>query len=200
MHAISHALRAAALALMAALVGALAACQSAAPQPPLLSSLDQAKRYGYADRTLGPDRLEVAYFGPRRVLTSFSPNPSDAETQPARAEAADLATWHAADVALGRGFKGFRIVDRDIHVDSAPGAFSFGSGMDPVPTWRYPGGFIYGPQFYAAPANAYVQVRATLTVELRNELTPGDYDAAATIERLRAAYPRAEIESARRAP
>jgi len=196
MDEISHALRAGALALAAVLVGALAACQPSAPQPPMLSPLEQAKRYGYADHTLTPDRIEVTYFGPRRAVASFAPNPSDAETLPARTEALDLATWHAADIALARGFKGIRIVDREVHVDSTPGSFYAAPGMDLAPTWRYPGGFIYGPQGYFPPASTYVQVRTTVTVALVNDLAPGDLDAAATIDRLRAAHPGAEIESA----
>jgi len=199
MHELSHVLRRGALALTAVLLGALAGCQSA-PQAPMLSPLDQSKRYGYTDHTLASDRIEVTYFGPRHSVASFAPTPSDAETQPARTEALDLATWHAAEIAEARGFKGFRIVDRDVHVDSSPGSFYAGPGMDPVPTWRYPGGFIYGPQSYIPPSNAYVQVRTTLTVALTNDLQSGDLDAAATIDRLRAEYPGAEIESARRIP
>jgi len=38
----------------------LAACTAA---PPLLSPLEQAKRYGYSERELAPDRFEVSYQG-----------------------------------------------------------------------------------------------------------------------------------------
>jgi hypothetical protein len=214
MHELSHALRRGRPALtplwvavrvgvlMGVLVGALAACQSGpqGPLAPMLSPLDQSERYGYLDHTLGSDRFEVIYFGPRHTLASFAPNPSDVETQPARTEALDLATWHAAEIALTHGFKGFRVVDHDVHVDSSPGSFYGGAGMDPIPTWRYPGGFTYGSQGYAPPANTYVQARATLTVVLTNDLQPGDLDAAATIDRLRAQYPGAESETSGRAP
>ena len=180
-----------ALALAIALVG----CQTAPPLPPL-SPLEQAKQFGYTDRDIAPDRFEVTYLGPRRRVISAVPTPRDAETQPARTEAMDFATWRAAQIALARGIKGLRIVDRQTHVDSHPeGPYPLGGNSWPY--WRYPGGFIYGPPgFYSVPA-VYFQARATVTVQLLAEpQQPDDLDAAATIARLRAAHPDAEGPSA----
>lgn len=173
-----------------ALAAVLAACQ-ATPRPPLLSPLDEAKRYGYTERELAPDRLEVSYLGPRHHVASYVPMPRDADTQSARSEAFDLASWRVAQLALTRGYAGFRIVDRDTQVDSTPEAFYAGPEWG-GPVWRYPGGLTYGaPGFYATPY-LRIQVRTTLTVVLLRTLEPGDEDAHAVIERRRAARPHAE--------
>jgi hypothetical protein len=171
-----------------ALAAALAACQ-AGPPPPLLSPVEQAKRYGYAERELAPDRVEVTYMGPRRRVASIVPTARDADTQPARTEAVDFALWRAAQIALARGFEGFRVVDRQITIDSQPDAFYPGPEGAAWPYWRYPGGFIYGPPGFAATPYLSLQVHAVLTVQLVHDLQPGDEAAGAAIERLRGAHP-----------
>jgi hypothetical protein len=168
----------------------LAACTTAPPLP-LLSPLDQAKRYGYTERELAPDRLEVSYVGPRhRVPFAASPLPEPV-VQPVRAEALDLALWHAAEFALARGVKGVRVIERQSFVDTRPELLP-DVGWSPWPTWRYPTGFMYGPPGYAGVPDLYIQARATVTVQLVPEPQGDDLDAAATITRLRAAHPDAE--------
>lgn len=174
-----------------AVAAALAACQTG-PAPPLLSPLDQAKRYGFTERELAPDRVEVTYLGPRRRVTSYMPKPRDGDTQPARTEALDLATWRAAQLALARGFKGFRVVDRQTHVDSHLDTFYPGPESAGFPYWREPGALIYAPPSAYAPPLLTIQALAVVSAQLLNELQPGDQEAAAAIARLRAAYPGAE--------
>ncbi len=174
-----------------ALAAALVACQTG-PAPPLLSPLDQTKRYGFAERDVGPDRVAISYVGPRHRAPSYAPTPRDADTQPARIEALDLATWRASQIALARGFKGFRLIDRETQLDSRPDALYPGADWGPWPYWRYPGGFIYGPPGYYAAPYLEIQARATVTALLLHELRPDDLDAATAIARLRATYPGAE--------
>jgi len=175
-----------------ALAAALTACQ-AAPRPPLLSPLDQTKLYGYSERALAPDRVTVTYTGPSHRVVSYVPNAPDAETQAARAEATDLATWRAAAIAQAQGFKGFRIVSRDIQIDSRPTSLYGAPDTAGWPTWRYPGGFSYGSPGYATTIPTLdIQARASVTAVLRHEIEPGDEDAAAAIARLRAAHPGAD--------
>src|SRR5579885_3354576 len=110
------AVRIATVTLATALVAALTACQTG-PPPPLLSPLEQARRFGYTERDVGPDRVEVGYLEPRRRVAGFAPWPRDSDVQPAREQAFDLATWRVAELALARGKAGFRIVDRKVEVD-----------------------------------------------------------------------------------
>ncbi|MBI3513759.1 MAG: hypothetical protein HY060_06835 [Proteobacteria bacterium] len=171
-----------------ALLLALAACQTTPPLP-ALSPLEQARQFGYTERDLTPERVEISYLGARQRVVSAGPTPRDADTQPARAAALDFATWRAAQLALARGFKGLRIVDRQTHVDSHPETLYPGAGWGAWPYWRTPGGIIYGPPgFYSVPY-VHIQARVTLTVELLAEPRPDDLDAAATIARLSAAHP-----------
>ncbi len=163
----------------------LAACTAT---PPLLSPLEQAKRYGYSDRELAPDRFEVSYQGPRHSVPSQAPTVPEALVAPVRAEALDLATWHAAALALARGFKGLRVVERQSFVDARPDMlYDWGPG----PVWRYPG-LVYGAPGYVGALTVHVQARATVTVQLVATPQGDDLDAVATIARLRAAHPDAE--------
>ena len=156
--------------------------------PPLLSPLEQAKRYGYSERELAPDRVEVSYQGPRHTLPTGSPTVPEAQVAPVRAEALDLATWRAAALALARGFTGLRVVERQSFVDARPD-FLYDAG--PWPTWRYTA-LVYGAPGYAGALAVYVQARATITVQLVATPQGDDLDAAETIARLRAAHPGAE--------
>jgi hypothetical protein len=53
--------------------------------------------------------------------------------------------------------------------------------------WAYAYPFPYAPTPYAT-----IQPRVTIDVQLRNDLAPGDYNAADVISELRARYPQAE--------
>ena len=163
----------------------LAACTAA---PPLLSPLEQAKRYGYSDRELAPDRVEVSYQGPRHSVPSQSATVPEAQVAPVRTEALDLATWRAAALALARGFAGLRVIERQSFVDARPDMLSDWGAW---PVWRQ-SGVVYGAPGYAGALTVHVQARATVTVQLVATPQGDDLDAAATIARLRAAHPAAE--------
>jgi hypothetical protein len=178
---------------------ALASCQSAPPLP-ALSPLDQAKHFGYVERDVGPDRVEVTYVGARRKLMSYAPTPRDPEAAAARAEVLDFATWRAAEIARARGFPAFRVVDRQADVDSYPEAAAAGPAWGASPYWRSPG-LVYGPPgFYYAVPYVWIQAHAVLTVQLVREPQADDQDAAAAIARLGAAHPGADGPSAPVAP
>lgn len=165
----------------------------AGPTPPLLSPLEHSQRHGYSDRDLAPDRLEVSYQGPRHRRPAPGPTMvPEPLVEPVRAEALDLATWRAAQLSLARGYKGLRVVERQSVVDARAEQTYAGADWGPWPTWRYPTGFVYGPPGYVGASYAYVQARATLTVQLVATPQGDDLDAAETIARLRAAYPGAE--------
>jgi hypothetical protein len=164
----------------------LAACTAT---PPLMSPLEQAKRWGYSERELAPDRFEVSYQGPRHPVPSSLPTLPEPQVAPVRTEALDLATWRGAALALARGFKGLRVIERQSFVDARPDGFLYDGGA--WPTWHYPG-IVYGSPGYAGALTVTVQARATVTVQFVATPQAGDLDAAATIATLRAAHPGAE--------
>lgn len=181
-------MRAAAKALWLGLLLGLCTLGACTATPPLMSPLEHAKRYGYSDRELAPDRFEVSYQGPRHPVPSALPTLPEPQVAPVRAEALDLATWRAAALALARGFKGLRVIDRQSFVDVRPDFLYDGT---PSPTWRYPG-IVYSSPGYAGTITVYVQARATLTAQFVATPQAGDLDAVATIATLRAAHPGAE--------
>jgi hypothetical protein len=174
--------------LKASWLGLLLAACTTSPPLPLLSPLEQAKRYGYSDHELAPDRLEVSFTGPRHRVPSAAPTLPEPMIAPVRAEALDLATWRAAELALARGFKALRVTERQSFVDARPDLI-YDWGLSPV--WRYPG-LVYAAPGYAGALYVYLQARATVSVQLLAEPTGDALDAAETIARLRAAHPGAE--------
>jgi hypothetical protein len=169
----------------------LAACETG-PQAPLLSPLAQTKRYGYAETQRGPDALEVSYLGPTRRTVRFEPDRA-ADADAARAQSTDMALWRAAQIAQQRGFLGFRVTQTRSSTDS----FADPSYDDPFygPWWGPWRGHRFGypyPPYPTPSPYATLQPRVSLDVQLRNELAPGDYNAADVIKELRARYPNAE--------
>lgn len=146
--------------------------------------------YGYAEERIGPILLRVIYYGPVRPL-----DPAGAARGPqldrAANEAADLALWRAAQIALADGKPAFAVIERraDTETLRRPGGWTY----DPWwPDYCYPA---YGPYWgcrswppaYVPPA-ADGRARATLTVRLESRVTPRNVDAAAAIRRLERAY------------
>jgi hypothetical protein len=99
--------------------------------------------FGYSDTKLAPDRYEVRYVTPALSL------PADAKVRARAVEkekqrAYDLALWHAAEIALARGFTQLSLGpahrDADVQVKklytpAAPGVY--GSGGMSYPQWIY---------------------------------------------------------------
>jgi len=170
----------------------LSACTQT-PRPPLMSPLAQVVDYGYADRDLGNDKVEVTYLGPSyRVSTSRSGRQQAVDQATQQAE--ELATWRAAQIALARGKPAFEVVDRHTGVE-----VDIRDHYDPYPFWG-PFGYPYYPYYWARapfyspwPAfgryrDAYAQAEAKLTVKLLDEKKPGALDARETAERLSRKY------------
>ena len=84
----------------------LAAC--AAPPRPAMVPLGSSGDFGYSERDLGPDRIEVSYRGDAVPVSPYRPR----EDGRAKAEldlAHDLALWRAAQIAQDRGKAGLKI-------------------------------------------------------------------------------------------
>ena len=67
-------------------------------RPPPLMSPYPASGY-YAEERIGPDLLRVVFYGPLRPL-DYDGAPRGAQIDRAADEAADLALWRAAQLAL----------------------------------------------------------------------------------------------------
>ena len=188
------------LGLAAAVLLSACAVGAPPPQPPLMSPLSATGRYGYADQQIGRGRYKISYTGPSVRTASNRPGRAD-DAKAAKAEAYDLALWRAAQVALDDGYGGFAIdhQDHEVEVTVNQGSYPY--------RWPYYGfrygryghrfGYLGYPRFgYGYPGYPlyrYTTLRATVTlsVAMRKEAGPDDFDAAATAARKAAKYPAA---------
>jgi hypothetical protein len=162
------------------------------PPAPLLSPLEVAQSYGYADAALGDNRYQVTYVAPAQ-RTGRSIDARAATTAAERKLAQDLAVWRAAQLALAHGYGGFKVGNTNANVNT----YEEEPAYLPPPWWG-PGGF--RRPYYGSPLGPYwepspfVLLQLDLTIDVVMERSPGagDYDARATIEWLRRSYPGAE--------
>lgn len=178
-----------------ALAGAGCATDGAPPPPYMTPYPAGGYEFGYADERLGADLWRVVYHGPWRTL-DLDPGPRRAQIDRAASEAADLALWRAAQIALAANKPAFSIVDRrtDTETHRRRGAF-----VDD-PWWQHTY-YAYGrgrfiprpwPSSYYVPGDASGRARATLTIRLEGRAAGAGIDAAATVRRLEPIYgPRA---------
>jgi hypothetical protein len=175
----------------AAIAGALSACQIR-PPPPLLSPIEIAGTYGYADTALGDNRYQVSYRGPsQRSLRSPGARQQTAAAE--HTQAYDFALWHAAQIAQAQGFVGFRVSNVRTNVDTlADDSYDPLYGPDYSPfhrPWGWRGvGPYWGP--YGGPSPyLYVQTEIVFDIALLQSLGAGDYGASDTIAQLAKTYP-----------
>ena len=128
--------------LIASLAAVLlvAACSTPAPPRPVMQPLSVAGDFGFSDRHIDSDTLEITYRGAEVKLSSSNPR-GDARISSEKDKVHDLAVLRAARIAQERGAPAFRIVsektDSDIDVQSYP-------RCQPSPFWGYPGYGFYG--------------------------------------------------------
>ena len=97
--------------LAAVFLATLVAACAAPPPKPAMVPLGQTGDFGYSERDLGPDRIEVTYTG-SNLRVSSSQGKNDSRMVAERAKTRDLAIWRAAQIADQRGIgeSGFRTV------------------------------------------------------------------------------------------
>lgn len=167
------------VALPAALL-ALAACGPKAPPAPLLSPIAETKgNYGYSERVIGRDRVEISYFAPIRRMP-----PSAVYRAPFAQRsidlAADLALWRAAQLARARNVARFTVDTRrtEVVVDRYQGGYRPDPFFGPtVPYYyRYRGPYFY-PTAYPFAYYSYdppsAQGRAVVRIEVYFGIQPG---------------------------
>lgn len=160
--------------------------------------LGQTGEFGYSDRDLGNDRIEVTYTG-ANIRVSASEGGDDSRVTAEEAKIRDLALWRAAQIADERGMAAMRIEnetrDTDVEVTRqyvqrvAPFAYGY-----PFHWRRYgyccgPSWFYDDPYYYQPVRRAHAQAVITLTVQLLKQYDPSDktqIPVKQTLERLRA--------------
>ncbi len=182
--------------IAAALVALLAAC-STGPRPPLMSSLEAGGRYGYVDREVAPNRVEVRYTGPNRYGFGRYGRTSKTQTE-ATNQAYDFALWRAAQIAQSRNMRGFVVVDTrtDLRGRDEPGYYDGPfTGVDIGASRGSVGSGIGFGTGFGGVENDYstLQATVTLTVDLRNDSTEKFYIADEVIAQARQTYPSAEV-------
>lgn len=168
--------------LVAAACVALSLAACAAPPPkPAMVPLGQTGDFGYSERDIGPDRIEVTYTG-SNIRVSSTQGRNDSRVSADQAKTRDLALWRAAQIADQRGMEAMKIEsesrDTDLQVSQ-----QYVQRLYPYPYygyhpyWRRPYGpsWFYDDDYYIEPVRrAYAQSVTTLTVLLLKTRDPND--------------------------
>ncbi|WP_374375545.1 hypothetical protein [Dongia sp.] len=191
------------LAVLALGVG-LSACAASTPPRPAMQPLAVAGNFGFTDRKIDADTIEVTYRGAEVSVNSRNAR-NDTRLEAEKLKVRDLALLHGAKLAKEQGAASVRVaserVDSDVDVNSQP-------RCRPSPFWGPPGfwghGYYghgyYGHGYYGWPGPYYdcyesrwAKARATavLTLDLLPADAPKDETAqpvGPTIERLEKTY------------
>ena len=164
-----------------AMAALLAACATPVPKPAMVP-LGQTGDFGYSDREVGPDRIEVTYTG-SNIRVSSSQGKDDSRVTAEHAKIRDLALWRAAQIADQRGMAAMKIEsetrDTDVQVTR-----SYNYGYPYYPYYPYhwrrygyccgPSWFYDDPYYYRPVNRANAQSITTLTVQLLTQYDPND--------------------------
>jgi hypothetical protein len=165
---------------MAALV---AACTTPPPPKPAMVPLGQTGDFGYSERDVGQDRIEVTYTG-ATIPVSSRAGRDDSRVKAEQAKIRDLALWRAAQIAAQRGMAAMKVEnetrDTDVEVTRqyvqriAPYSYAHPyywrrHGYCCGPSWFYD-----DPYYYQPVRRAYAQAVTTLTVQLLKQQDPHD--------------------------
>lgn len=171
--------RNAAIAML--VMGGLSACASPPPKPAMVP-LGQTGDFGYSERDLGNDRIEVTYTG-AAVRVPSSATRDSAAVRAELAKTHDLALWRAAEVADQRGKAAIKIDkelrDTDIEVTRQYVRSAVPFGYRPYHWNHYgyygrPSWFYDDPIYYQSVRRGAGRVTTTLTVLLLDAHDPGD--------------------------
>lgn len=189
-----------AIAGMLGIVWLLAACAAPEPPRPAMQALAAAGNFGYADRSIDADTIEVTYRGPEVSLSTRDPR-DDSRLAAEKLKVRDLALLRAARLASEQGGVALRIVnervDSDVDARSNP-------RCRVAPIWGAPGVWgLYGyrpyggfgwsdPDYYCYERRwATGRAMAVLVVDIlatRDSTDTQQLPVAETIARLEKAY------------
>jgi hypothetical protein len=141
--------------------------------------LGQTGEFGYSERDLGPDRIEVTYTG-ADIRVSSREGRDDSRIKAEQAKIHDLALWRAAQIADQRGMAAMKIEsetrDTDVQVTRqyVPAYGFYPYGWRRYGYWGRPTWFYDDPYYYQPVHRAYGQAITTLTVQLLKQYDPND--------------------------
>jgi hypothetical protein len=175
-------------ALLAILV---AGCTTPPPPKPAMVPLGQTGDFGYSERDIGQDRIEVTYTG-ATIPASPQAGRDDSRVKAEQAKIHDLAVWRAAQIADQRGMAAMKIEsetrDTDLQVTQ-----QYVQRVSPFydPFWHRRRGFCCGPGWYDDDPYYYQPVRRAnaqavtkLTVQLLKQYDAHDSTQLAVKETL----------------
>jgi len=161
----------------------VAACTTPPPPKPAMVPLGQTGEFGYSERDVGQDRLEVTYTG-ANIRVSSSEGRDDSRVKAEQAKIRDLALWRAAQIANERGMAAMRVEnetrDTDVEVTRqyvqrvAPLRPYWGPYWGHPYYWGGPGWFYDDPYYYDTVRRAHAQSVTRLTVQLLKTYDPND--------------------------
>ncbi len=185
--------------LLACAALAVAACATPEPPRPAMQALAVAGNFGFSDRVIDEDTVEVTYRGAKIKISPSAPR-TDSRILAEKEKVHDLALLRAARIAQERGVPALRVVaektDSDVDVRSYP-------RCRPAPFWGYPAfGYGYGyygyRPYYGWPGDYYCSENrsasgkaiSVLTVDLIAKPDPSapTLSTAETIDRLEKKY------------
>lgn len=118
----------------------IASCGTPAPPRPVMQPLSVAGNFGFSERDVDADTVEVTYRGAEIQVSSRTPR-ADSRVIAEKQKVRDLALLRAAQIAQERGIASIQVVsemtDSDIDVQSYP-------RCRPAPFWGAPGFWGYG--------------------------------------------------------
>ncbi len=157
----------------------LGACTTPVPSRPAMAPVGQNGDFGYSERDLGPDRIEVTYRGAAIQVSPRDPR-GDGRVQMELDKAHDLALWRAAQIAKSRGVAAIRVeqetrnsdIDVRSHPVYRPGPFydPFWPGYRPY-GWHSP---FYGGGYYTETRWATARAVVNMIVLLAPKAVAGD--------------------------
>ena len=141
----------------------------------------QTGDFGYSERDVGQDRIEVTYTG-AAIRVSSTQGRNDSRVTDEQAKIHDLALWRAAQIADQRGMAAMKIEnetrDTDLQVTQQYVPYYPPYGYRPY--WGYRGyccrpSWFYDDDYYYQPVRrAYAQSVTKLTVQLLKQYDPRD--------------------------
>ena len=170
--------------MLVSLTVALAGCAAPVPPRPAMAPLGANGDFGYSERDLGADKVEVTYRGAAVQVSPANPR-KDSRTEAELDKAHDLALWRAAEIATARGKAGLKVESETRNSDVVvqqrsyyrPNPYYdpfFSPFDDPFwPGYSRPFGPFHGPAYaFQTVHMATTRAEVTLTITLYPNFDP----------------------------
>jgi len=165
---------------IAAVILALSACAGGPPPDLMVAKTDEAN-YGYVEKQISDRNFEITYYGPEVYTEVTVKSWLNEIAETAQRTSHDLALWRAAQIAVAKGYKAFRVTGDKEAVQH----YIVGRDYENVPVSTFQDVTIRKLEYWSA---TYFRGEVTLAVEMKDEIGPDTYDAAATAAAMQSHY------------